>query len=257
MMMSTINAACGRWMAARGLLFNVKYIKKWCSALFTSKKSVLHTKKIFFYCCAKSSSTPHQLCHVVVEGKTTLCAQPKKEICAGDNGKKVPLTLAVRSSSLYIITYSPHPHKSTPTHHLHCVFSYVYISQQNLLSSSQMAKWIVVDVTVRVVLFSTIAFVVNFLDNFFFFLHSLCYCCFFHHTRGKFVFSFYIFFIFHKIATGFLLCYFCLWWFSSSFYVIFFLHRERFLSHLVGCWWEFFMSKFSLFYIKFYYDRHH
>lgn len=63
-----------------------------------------------------------------------------------------------------------------------------------------------VDVTVRVVLFSTIAFVVNFLDNFF--PQCLGALLLFHHTRGKFVFSFYIFFIFRKTATGFLLCYF-------------------------------------------------
>lgn len=84
----------------------------------------------------------------------------------------------------YIITHlltSLHaPHSFSQ---LHCVFSYVYISQQNLLSSSQMAKWIVVDVTVRVVLFSTIAFVVNFLDNFFLsFLQQ--------HHEGKICFSF-------------------------------------------------------------------
>ena len=79
------------------LLFNVKYIKKLCSALFTSKKpatkSVLHTKKwfqIYFCCCiVLKSSPPHQL-HVVPfflssiwrEQPRTTSAQPRKENCA-------------------------------------------------------------------------------------------------------------------------------------------------------------------------------
>lgn len=67
-----------------------------------------------------------------------------------------------------------------------------------------MAKWIVVDVTVRVVLFSTIAFVVNFLDNFFSFP-------FFSTTsRGENLFFFFMYFyVIRKTATGFfhLSCY--------------------------------------------------
>lgn len=89
----------------------------------------------------------------------------------------------------YTFTYIPpcSPFPLQPAQ-LHCVFSYVYISQQNLLSSLQMAKWIVVDVTVRVVLFSTIAFVVNFLDNFFLSFLQL-------HHEGKICFSFLCIFI--------------------------------------------------------------
>ena len=62
----------GGWLIARGLLFNVKYIKKWCSALFTSKKRVFYTRKNFSAAVLENHTTPHQL------PTTLLCAIEKK-----------------------------------------------------------------------------------------------------------------------------------------------------------------------------------
>lgn len=122
-----------------------------------------------------------------------------------------------------------HPHTSSPL----CILSYVYISQQNLLSSSQMAKWIVVDVTVRVVLFSTIAFVVNFLDNFLSSSFTSLYCSFI--TQGENLYFLFIYIFLYSIRQLLGFCYVIQPLMIFFFLLVFFLHRERFLSHLVGC----------------------
>lgn len=161
------------------------------------KKSVLHTKKLL-HCCAREKK------HTTSIANHTALRNRKKEKFALEMmmmvkgrervaAKKCEVVVVVIRDVLrvynYTFTYIPpcSPFPLQPAQ-LHCVFSYVYISQQNLLSSSQMAKWIVVDVTVRVVLFSTIAFVVNFLDNFFLSFLQL-------HHEGKICFSFLCIFI--------------------------------------------------------------
>lgn len=237
-------------VAARGLLFNVKYIKKWCSALFTSKKSVLHTKK--------SSSTavqnhhhPHHINCIFVEGKPHFVRNRKKKF-ALEMMKKVlslpdcEVVVGCCSWDVYNYILIPalysfsffHPHTSSPL----CFFVCIHITTKSfiIIANGKVDRcWCNSFVLCY---FQQLRLLLTFLTIF-----ASVPCCSFI-TRGEnLYFLFIFFFLFRKTATGFLLCYFAS---RMIFLLAFLLPRERkwFLSLLVWCWWwwYFFMSKFSV-----------